>query len=56
MDDVMTQDLEAPRTPKPGELTFEAPRRGKPPRHLADMTAAERRDAVTALGLSAPTR
>ena len=49
----MTQDLEAPRTPKPGELTFEAPRRGKPPRHLADMTAAERREAVTALGLPA---
>ena len=49
----MTQDLENPRTPKPGELTFEAPRRGKPPRHLADMTSAERREAVAALGLPA---
>jgi 23S rRNA (adenine2503-C2)-methyltransferase len=31
-------------------LVFEAPRRGKPPRHLADLTAAERREAVEALG------
>ena len=29
------------------------PRRGKPPRHLADLTVDERRDAVTALGLPA---
>jgi 23S rRNA (adenine2503-C2)-methyltransferase len=36
--------------PVPGQLTFAAPRRGKPPRHLADLTPAERRDAVTALG------
>ncbi|MGD9954685.1 MAG: 23S rRNA (adenine(2503)-C(2))-methyltransferase RlmN [Candidatus Nanopelagicales bacterium] len=42
-----------PAAPKPGELTFEAPRRGKPPRHLADLTTAERREAVTALGLPA---
>ena len=49
----MTQDLEPPRRPEPGELTFDAPRRGKPPRHLADLTAAERREAVTALGLPA---
>src|SRR6476661_7019619 len=49
----MTQDLENPRRPVPGELTFTAPRRGKPPRHLADLSAAERRDAVTALGLPA---
>ena len=31
-------------------LVFDAPRRGKPPRHLADLTQAERRDAVEALG------
>ncbi len=36
--------------PVPGQLTFTAPRRGKPPRHLADLTPAERADAVTALG------
>ena len=36
--------------PVPGQLTFAAPRRGKPPRHLADLTAAERREAVAALG------
>ena len=31
-------------------LVFEAPRRGKPPRHLADLDAAGRREAVTSLG------
>ncbi|WP_116048336.1 23S rRNA (adenine(2503)-C(2))-methyltransferase RlmN [Amycolatopsis palatopharyngis] len=31
-------------------LVFEAPRRGMPPRHLADLTAAERAEAVVALG------
>ena len=36
--------------PEPGRLTFTAPRRGKPPRHLADLTSAERRDAVRELG------
>ncbi|MFN0284872.1 MAG: 23S rRNA (adenine(2503)-C(2))-methyltransferase RlmN [Kineosporiaceae bacterium] len=36
--------------PEPGELTFAAPRAAKPPRHLADLSAAERRDAVAALG------
>jgi 23S rRNA (adenine2503-C2)-methyltransferase len=35
----------------PGLLVLEAPRRGKPPRHLADMTLAERRAAVEAAGL-----
>ena len=29
--------------PAPGQLTFTAPRRGKPPRHLADLDPAERR-------------
>ncbi len=53
-----TQDLPAPTsTPpastrlEPGQLLFEAPRRGKPPRHLADLTLAERKDAVTKSGL-----
>ncbi|HEX2316153.1 MAG TPA: 23S rRNA (adenine(2503)-C(2))-methyltransferase RlmN [Thermomonospora sp.] len=36
--------------PRPGALTFVAPRRAKPPRHLADLTAAERRQAVADLG------
>jgi 23S rRNA (adenine2503-C2)-methyltransferase len=49
----MSDDLETPRRPKPGELTFTSPRRSKPPRHLADMTTAERREAVTELGLPA---
>ena len=31
-------------------LVFEAPRRGKPPTHLADLTAVERRAAVEAVG------
>jgi 23S rRNA (adenine2503-C2)-methyltransferase len=35
----------------PGLLVLEAPRRGKPPRHLADMTLDERREAVVAAGL-----
>jgi 23S rRNA (adenine2503-C2)-methyltransferase len=36
--------------PRPGQLTFTAPRRGKPPRHLADLSPAERKEAVEALG------
>jgi len=45
-------DLPTPTTapPRPGQLTFTAPRRGKPPRHLADLTSAERRDVVESLG------
>lgn len=34
-------------------LVFDAPRRAMPPRHLADMTAEQTREAVTALGLPA---
>jgi 23S rRNA (adenine2503-C2)-methyltransferase len=34
-------------------LVFDAPRRGKPPRHLADLDMAERRAAVEKLGLPA---
>jgi 23S rRNA (adenine2503-C2)-methyltransferase len=37
-------------SPAPGQLTFTAPRRGKPPRHLADLSSAERADAVRELG------
>jgi 23S rRNA (adenine2503-C2)-methyltransferase len=36
--------------PEPGLLTFTARRREKPPRHLADLSTGERRDAVVALG------
>ncbi|MDT0321247.1 23S rRNA (adenine(2503)-C(2))-methyltransferase RlmN [Streptomyces millisiae] len=37
--------------PVPGELTFVAPRgAAKPPRHLADLSPDERREAVVALG------
>ncbi|SEM37926.1 23S rRNA (adenine(2503)-C(2))-methyltransferase RlmN [Streptacidiphilus jiangxiensis] len=36
--------------PLPGELTFVAPRGAKPPRHLADLSAAERKEAIVALG------
>jgi 23S rRNA (adenine2503-C2)-methyltransferase len=44
-------DIEiAPTAPRPGELTFSAPRRAKPPRHLADLTSAERKAALTELG------
>ena len=48
----MTTDLPEPSSarPRPGQLTFAAPRRGKPPRHLADLTPAEREEAVEALG------
>lgn len=48
----MTTDLPEPTSerPQPGQLTFAAPRRGKPPRHLADLSPAERKEAVEALG------
>jgi 23S rRNA (adenine2503-C2)-methyltransferase len=37
--------------PAPGELTFAVPRGAKkPPRHLADLSPVERREAVAALG------
>ena len=38
------------RRPRPGQLTFAAPRRGKPPAHLADLDPAGRKAAVEALG------
>jgi 23S rRNA (adenine2503-C2)-methyltransferase len=44
-------DLPEPTVrPAPGRLTFDAPRRGKPPTHLADLSPAERKAAVEALG------
>lgn len=38
---------------KPGELVFEAPRKGKPPRHLMDLDSSGRKEAVRDLGLPA---
>ncbi|WP_431842649.1 23S rRNA (adenine(2503)-C(2))-methyltransferase RlmN [Calidifontibacter indicus] len=38
------------RRPVPGQLTFTAPRRGKPPAHLADLDDAGRKEAVEKLG------
>jgi 23S rRNA (adenine2503-C2)-methyltransferase len=46
MDDVMS----SPSAPAAGQLTFAAPRRAKPPRHLADLAPSERAEAVVALG------
>ena len=39
--------------PAPGELTLEAPPRGKPPRHFSDLDREERRAAIIELGLPA---
>jgi 23S rRNA (adenine2503-C2)-methyltransferase len=39
-----------PTAPARGQLLMAAPRRGKPPRHLADLTMAERMAAVAELG------
>jgi 23S rRNA (adenine2503-C2)-methyltransferase len=39
--------------PEPGELTLDAPRRGRPPTHLADLDMPDRRAAVVELGLPA---
>src|SRR3954451_2643117 len=48
----MSTALPTPTTarPAPGVLTLSAPRRGKPPRHLADLTPAERAEAGAARG------
>ena len=48
----MSTDLPTPTAnpPKPGALTFSAPKRGKAPRHLADLDPAQRREWVTELG------
>jgi 23S rRNA (adenine2503-C2)-methyltransferase len=45
-----TLPLSSKARPVPGALTFDAPRGGKPPRHLADLDPAERKAAVEALG------
>ncbi|WP_075894643.1 23S rRNA (adenine(2503)-C(2))-methyltransferase RlmN [Actinomadura sp. CNU-125] len=42
-------DASAPKK-TPAKLVFAAPRRGKPPRHLADLAPADRRAAVAELG------
>ena len=48
-----TTDLPDPTTkrPVPGQLTFTAPRRGKPPKHLADFDLAGRQAFAKELGL-----
>ncbi len=47
----MTTDLPTPSVrPAPGQLTFSAPRRGKPPVHLADLDETGRKEAVEKLG------
>ncbi|MGB3763812.1 MAG: 23S rRNA (adenine(2503)-C(2))-methyltransferase RlmN [Ornithinimicrobium sp.] len=48
----MSTDLPTPTAspPKPGALTFTAPKRGKAPRHLADLDQAGRRAWLTELG------
>ncbi|MGB5937191.1 MAG: 23S rRNA (adenine(2503)-C(2))-methyltransferase RlmN [Ornithinimicrobium sp.] len=43
-------DLPTPSAPRPGALTFSAPKRGKAPRHLADLDVAERRAWAQELG------
>jgi 23S rRNA (adenine2503-C2)-methyltransferase len=47
-----TPSTEATSTtrPRPGQLVFTAPRRGKPPTHLADLDPAERKAFVESLG------
>ncbi|MEO8750979.1 MAG: 23S rRNA (adenine(2503)-C(2))-methyltransferase RlmN [Allobranchiibius sp.] len=46
-----TVDLPTPAPrPEPGKLTFAAPRRAKPPTHLADLDLAGRKAAAEALG------
>jgi 23S rRNA (adenine2503-C2)-methyltransferase len=49
----MTTELPPPTTarPVPGALTFTAPRRGKAPRHLADLDPAGRKAWATELGI-----
>jgi 23S rRNA (adenine2503-C2)-methyltransferase len=49
----MTELPDPTRRPEPGRLTFSAPRRAKPPRHLADLDPAQRADVVRDLGLPA---
>jgi 23S rRNA (adenine2503-C2)-methyltransferase len=46
----VTPSVRSSARPRPGELTFTAPRAGKPPQHLADLDPAERKSVVEALG------
>lgn len=46
----VTPSMRSSARPRPGELTFTAPRAGKPPQHLADLDPAERKSVVEALG------
>ncbi|MBW8171609.1 23S rRNA (adenine(2503)-C(2))-methyltransferase RlmN [Ornithinimicrobium sp. Arc0846-15] len=48
----MSTDLPTPTAapPEPGALTFKAPKRGKAPKHLADLDVAERREWAAELG------
>ncbi len=47
----MTSSEPLPTPPPPGQLVFTAPRRAKPPRHLADLALDERVAAVRDLGM-----
>ena len=48
----MTTELPTPTTrPRPGTLTFSAPRRGKAPTHLADLDVAGRKEWAQELGV-----
>ncbi len=47
----MTSSEPLTTPPAPGQLVFSAPRRGKPPRHLADLALEERVAAVHDLGM-----
>ena len=46
----MTDSLPDPTRARPGELTFAAPRRGKPPRHLADLDPSRAPDGGRGAG------
>ena len=48
---VRASDASDPVRPAPGELQLVAPRRGRPPVHLSDLTLAERRTRVADLDL-----
>lgn len=37
--------------PIPGELVFESPKRGKPPTHFLDLSVAQRKEALIAMGM-----
>lgn len=47
---MMSETTQGAPRPRPGQLTFTAPRRGKPPRHLADLSLAERVAVLEEMG------